>query len=89
MRNEIKTVGELIDFLGDFDRDKEVLMGINEFFADHIRLYDGLGVTGGSPLLFGMTDKFAKYIHETDRELKDSMEYPELAYITRTSVSNK
>ncbi|QEM43216.1 hypothetical protein CHOTACABRAS_162 [Bacillus phage Chotacabras] len=83
MRNEIKTVGELIDFLGDFDREAEVLIGINEFFEDHIRVQAGIGCHEGKPLIFGMTDKFAKYIYETDKEVKASMEYPELVYARR------
>ncbi|UNA01565.1 hypothetical protein MG295_00148 [Bacillus phage vB_BcgM] len=87
MRNDIKTNGELIDYLSQFDREAEVFIGINEFFEDHIRVKAGVGLYGGSPLIFGMSDKFAKYIYETDKEVKASMECPELVYYRKPVTS--
>ncbi|QVW29002.1 hypothetical protein [Bacillus phage SWEP1] len=84
MKIPVITVGELQDFLEGFDRDKEVLLSVDEFMQEQIWTYSMLKIVGDRPLICGMSTKFKEYIEKPASDPTKMVNIPTLVYSYRT-----
>ncbi|AMW62201.1 hypothetical protein PHRODO_160 [Bacillus phage Phrodo] len=84
MKIPVITVGELQDFLDGFDRDKEVLLSVDEFMGEQIWTYHMHRIVGDRPLICGLSTKFKEYIEKPASDPTKMINIPTLAYDYRT-----